>query len=95
VSITKAFSDILIRVSEGPTEARVPKSGGAPFGTPEENKLVESAAIDAVTRAYLSDKWTVVSHEDRNYGYDLHCTRDGGSFMWRLRELGGGTARSY
>jgi hypothetical protein len=45
------------------------------FGDPEENRETEAAAIDFVSRRYLSEKWSVHSVESEHCGYDLHCMR--------------------
>lgn len=74
VRITQGLRDASLDLAEEPIEASTSESGSGPFGTPEANKLIEVAAVEAVTEAYRSDGWTVVSHENRKYGYDLHCT---------------------
>jgi hypothetical protein len=48
---------------------------GAGFGDPAENKLVESAAIRAVVRAYEKDGWLVRSVERDKCGFDLECSK--------------------
>ncbi|MCE9547676.1 MAG: DUF3883 domain-containing protein [Planctomycetia bacterium] len=50
--------------------------GGAGFGDPIENKLVESAAIREVVRAYEHDGWSVHSVERDKCGFDLECQKD-------------------
>lgn len=47
---------------------------GAGFGTPENNKEVESAAISFVVNWYRSKKWYVESVESEKCGFDLICT---------------------
>ena len=47
--------------------------GGAGFGDPIDNKLVETAAIDAVRKAYENDRWRVRSVERDKCGFDLEC----------------------
>jgi len=48
---------------------------GAGFGTPEENRKVEQAAIQFVMNWYQEDGWEVLSVEQKKCGYDLHCTK--------------------
>lgn len=55
--------------------ARAPRAAGAGFGSAEENRRVEKAAINAVIREYKSRGWRVKSMERFDLGYDLHCTR--------------------
>jgi len=50
---------------------------GAGFGDPVENKVVESAAIRAVVRAYKEDGWSVRSVERDKCGFDLECSKSG------------------
>ncbi len=49
---------------------------GAGFGDAVENKLVEDAAIRAVTKFYETNGWNVRSVERDKCGFDLHCCRD-------------------
>lgn len=46
---------------------------GSGFGTPEQNRKVELAAIAAVTTHYASTGWKVESVEADKCGYDLLC----------------------
>lgn len=48
---------------------------GAGFGNPGENKIVESAAIQAVVKTYRVDGWLVQSVERDRCGYDLICSK--------------------
>jgi hypothetical protein len=48
---------------------------GAGFGDPVENKLVETAAVEAVAREYQWGGWSVRSVERDNCGFDLECTK--------------------
>ena len=50
------------------------QSRGAGFGKPEDNKEVETAAIDFVTKMYESKGWHVISVENEKCGFDLICT---------------------
>jgi hypothetical protein len=52
-----------------------PLTTGAGFGSAAENRLVEQAAIRAVTREYTSRGWHVTSRERFCLGYDLYCKR--------------------
>lgn len=51
-----------------------PARSGGGFGTFETNALVEKAAIEAVTKRYRGDGWSVQSVEAEKCGYDLLCT---------------------
>lgn len=46
---------------------------GAGFGTPEENRKVEAAAIDFVSKSLRQEGWTVENVSQQNRGYDLDC----------------------
>jgi hypothetical protein len=46
---------------------------GAGFGSPETNRLVEKAAIEAVRSSYGATAWVVISVESQKLGYDLLC----------------------
>lgn len=48
---------------------------GSGFGSSENNALVETAAVKAVTKRYQTAGWTVQSVEAACCGYDLSCTR--------------------
>ncbi len=50
---------------------------GAGFGTPEQNKLVEQAAVKHVTRYFRNQDWSVYNVSSENRGYDLLCKRSG------------------
>lgn len=52
-------------------------SRGAGFGTPEDNKKVEKAAIDCVKQWYKDRGWKVDSREKDGVGYDLECKKRG------------------
>lgn len=62
---------------DSPIANVVINSGGAGFGDSAENRLVESAAIRAVVRAYREDGWSVRSVERDKCGFDLECKRNG------------------
>jgi hypothetical protein len=48
---------------------------GAGFGCPEENPLVERAAIKFVTARYIARGWRVTSVERDKCGFDLRCQK--------------------
>ncbi len=50
---------------------------GVGFGTPEQNKLVERAAIKHVKNHYKHQGWSVYDVSSENRGYDLLCKRPG------------------
>lgn len=50
---------------------------GAGFGTPEENRRVEKAAIRLVTRHFKAKEWEVRDVSSENRGYDLICKVSG------------------
>jgi hypothetical protein len=59
---------------EGTAERNAEKAmKGAGFGSPEENKQVERAALRHVTRYYRSQGWSVEDVSLKNNGYDLLC----------------------
>lgn len=58
---------------EASASSEIYRGGG--FGTTEDNKRVERAAVGIVTQRYKGDNWTVKSREHENCGYDLRCTR--------------------
>jgi hypothetical protein len=51
-----------------------PRRAGARFGVAAANRLVERAAVRAVTEAYKSKGWAVKSRERLCLGYDLCCS---------------------
>jgi hypothetical protein len=73
--ITRGLLDVSLDHTDSATAGNSVQSSGGLFGTPEANRLVEMGAVNAVTAEYRANGWAVVSHEDRKYGYDLHCTR--------------------
>lgn len=48
---------------------------GAGFGTPENNRLVEQAAIRLVKSWYARRHWSVADVSQQDRGFDLVCTR--------------------
>lgn len=48
---------------------------GAGFGTLEQNKQVERAAVQYMIRHYRAQRWTVSDVSRENRGYDLVCKR--------------------
>jgi len=54
-----------------PALRRTLRSSG--FGTPEQNKLVERAAVRYVMRHYESKGWSAHDVSSKNHGYDLKC----------------------
>lgn len=67
----------LMKLASEGADDRAPSASlktGAGFGSAAENRLVEQAAIRAVTRDYKSRGWNVTSQEHRCLGYDLCCT---------------------
>ncbi len=73
--IIQGLRNTSLVAEQNATETNAHETGGLPFGTAEMNKLVEIAAVKAVTAAYESDGWEVVSHENRRSGYDLYCAK--------------------
>ena len=57
--------------------ATASRTVGAGFGSPEENKRIERAAIRVATIHLEHDGWRVRSVETDKVGYDLHCDRAG------------------
>lgn len=74
---------------------------GGGFGTTEENKRVEKAAIRAATRELRDEGWKVRSVEAQKLGYDLHCLLNGKSRKVEVKGVRGAlprfilTAREY
>lgn len=58
-------------------EAIAERTIGAGFGSPEQNKRVEKAAIRAATNFLELEDWRVRSVESDRLGYDLHCVKPG------------------
>jgi hypothetical protein len=84
-SISRADASVLLKaagvhmalaaeVSEGGAE-QAAKGGG--FGTPENNRRVEKAAMRHVMRHYKSQGWSVEDVSSHNRGYDLICKASG------------------
>ena len=48
---------------------------GAGFGNPENNPVVEKAAVDLVTTRYRQLGWKVKTVEHEKCGFDLRCTK--------------------
>lgn len=63
-------------VKASATKDRKGTQGGAGFGDPIENKLVESAAIRKVVRHFEDGGWSVRSVERVKCGFDLECQKD-------------------
>lgn len=57
--------------------AKMIRTTGSGFGTPENNKRVENSAIKYVTRFLKSENWKVKSVEADRVGYDLLCQQGG------------------
>jgi len=64
-------SDVLVErdTAESPS--------GAGFGDTVGNKVVETAAVQAVVKAYHEDGWAVRSVECDKCGFDLECSKNG------------------
>lgn len=60
-----------------PAQPEALKKGGAGFGDPESNSLVEKAAVDLVTAHLAKQGYKVVSREAEKVGYDLDATKGG------------------
>lgn len=50
---------------------------GGGFGKSENNKEVETRAVDFITQQYIQNGWTTRSVEKEKIGYDLVCTKNG------------------
>ncbi len=70
--LTRKLSVIRKQPSKGQTITR--KAGGG-FGTPENNKKVEKAAVLFVKKHFKSQGWSVHSVENKKCGYDLFCIK--------------------
>ncbi len=62
---------------------------GAGFGTPEENRKVEKAAIRVATSHLAEDDWLVKSVESKKIGYDLHCIKNGSTLRVEVKGIRG------
>lgn len=60
---------------ETPTLQQIAAKVGAGFGSPEQNRKVEAAAIKKATRELRSKGYSVVSRERDKIGYDLEATK--------------------
>ncbi len=67
----------LAQAADAPEENAERSVQGAGFGTPEQNKLVERAALKHVTRYFRHQGWSVEDVSPENRGYDLLCKRSG------------------
>lgn len=65
----------LVGDSQPPDSSDTISQGGAGFGDPAENRLVESAAVRAVVAHYQECGWTVRSVERDKCGFDLECVK--------------------
>ena len=62
---------------------------GAGFGDSETNRLVEQAAIDAVSDWFRRRCWVVISKEAEKVGYDLLCRRKGAELHVEVKGTSG------
>jgi hypothetical protein len=77
-TLLKAAGVHLAHAGEEQPEAKAERAvQGAGFGTPEQNKLVERAAIRHVKNHYKYLGWSVRDVSPENRGYDLLCKRSG------------------
>jgi len=76
-ALLKAAGVQLARAAEEPEVNAERAVQGAGFGTPEQNKLVERAAIKHVKNHYKYQGWSVRDVSSENRGYDLLCKRSG------------------
>ena len=60
-----------LRISRKPALSE--RLRGAGVWTPEQNKLVERAAVRYVMRHYGSKGWSARDVSSKNHGYDLNC----------------------
>lgn len=87
-SKSKRENDSIIKVS------RQPPPSGAGFGSLEENKKVEEAAVDFVKQKYVDGGWEVSSVENEKCGYDLECHKDGTTENVEVKGISG-TEQSF
>jgi hypothetical protein len=66
------------------------RSGGAGFGSPEENKRVEKAAVRFVRHHFEKKDWAVHSVERDRCGYDLKCTVSSRELHVEVKGIRGG-----
>jgi hypothetical protein len=60
-----------------PAKALIRRAIGAGFGSPDENKRVERAAVAFVAERYRSQGWQVRTVERERRGFDLLCIKGG------------------
>jgi hypothetical protein len=65
------------------------RRGGAGFGTPKQNKLIEAAAMNLVKNLYRSRQWDCKDVSDENLGWDITFTRDDQIAHVEVKGVGG------
>jgi len=73
--LLKAVGTYLQLADEETEEGAEQAFKGAGFGTYEQNKKIERAAIAHVKRYFKAEGWSVEDVSSQNRGYDLLCTR--------------------
>lgn len=80
----KSYADLL----GGKLRLSPPNKGGG-FGSPDQNKETEDAAISFVISYLTSRGWAVQNIGSENRGYDLICTRNGRRIDVEVKGVGG------
>jgi hypothetical protein len=68
---------------------------GAGFGTAEQNRKVERAAVQHVTKAYEAEDYHVASVESARCGWDLTVGRDGDELHVEVKGVAGSLVRFF
>jgi hypothetical protein len=76
-----------------PTGLQLPFPTGAGFGDPEQNKMVEQAAVLVAKQRYLAEGWQVTSVESQKCGFDLRCQRNGTEVHVEVKGVAGSERR--
>lgn len=73
--------------------AKIVKAVGAGFGTSENNKRVEQAAIAYATRHFKKQGFQVKSRERENIGYDLEVSKGKKAYHVEVKGISGSRVR--
>lgn len=74
-TLLKAAGRRVAEAANEPEDNAARSVQGAGFGTPDQNRRVERAALSHVTRYFRDQDWSVEDVSSENRGYDLLCKR--------------------
>ncbi|MFN2317152.1 MAG: DUF3883 domain-containing protein [Gemmatimonadales bacterium] len=83
----KNFREAIARAAPAVVKLRGAPTTASGFGEPEENQLVERAAIEAAKKHLKKQGWQVRSVEAQNCGYDLLCQSQRGELHVEVKGL--------